>query len=75
MRWACPLYFVELKSTFLRKIMVYLLKVKCLFQFRMTCCYRCDTRRIFMDDKLYALMNWPEIEALIYSEHDIPTRF
>ena len=25
-----------------------------------------------MDDKLYALMNWPEIEALIYSEHDIP---
>ncbi len=25
-----------------------------------------------MDEKLYTLMNWPEIEAIVYSEHDIP---
>lgn len=27
-----------------------------------------------MTDKLYKLMNWPEIEAIIYSEHDNPHR-
>lgn len=25
-----------------------------------------------MDDALYREMNWPEIEAIVYSEHDIP---
>ena len=25
-----------------------------------------------MDEKLYNLMNWPEIEAITYSEHDMP---
>lgn len=25
-----------------------------------------------MDEKLYRLMNWPEIEAIVYSEHDKP---
>ena len=27
-----------------------------------------------MKDKLYKLMNWPEIEAIIYSEEDNPHR-
>ena len=27
-----------------------------------------------MKDKLYKLMNWPEIEAIIYSEDDNPHR-
>lgn len=27
-----------------------------------------------MNEKLYRLMNWPEIEAIIYSEEDDPHR-
>ena len=26
----------------------------------------------YMDEKLYSKMQWPEIEALVYSEHDRP---